>query len=145
MKLFLLDDCFPILLMDDKVIRLVQDEVPGGVEEVLALIEQSRSASSSKLDLFHEALLQLLNEYGECIDEVEIEFLTSYSETTTFTLRQFGGVFWVENFECGDTGYFLTAEDATSAAGNEHGFDWKNPENSPFIESPVSTLIPDEE
>ena len=145
MKRFLLEDCFPILLMEEKVIRLAQDEFRGGVVDGLGLVEQIAAASSSKLDLFYDALLELLNEHGEYIDEVGLECLSSYTETTKFTLRQFCGVFWVENFEFGDTGYFLTAEDAKSAAENEHGFAWNKPENSPFVDSPVATLSPDDE
>ena len=121
-----LEECFPTLLQDQRVLKLANEILGGGAQRVLELMKEPEPFSHVGLAEFHDAVIDLLGE-AEYLDSAEIECLSSYSTTSSFDLMMFAGVFFVQNLEHGNIGYFLSAETAKKAAEELIGFKWDDP------------------
>lgn len=127
MKQLTFKEAMPLLMKNEQAIKIAKDEIGLNAAELEALLSKDDAFSDKRLMLLHDALLEVMLE-SEGVDYAEIECLSSYSTTSVFDLRQFGGVYFITNFEQGDLGYFTSIEDAKKAAKKEYGFDWDNPE-----------------
>lgn len=120
-----LEECLAFLLDDKKVAAIAVEEI-GSVEQVRKELAKKNPFENPKMEYFSDRIMDLLSE-GEIIDSATIECLSSYSATSDFDLIHYGGIYYVRNFEFGDSGYFKTAEDAKAAVEDTVGFAWDNP------------------
>lgn len=142
-KVLSLEECFPILLTDKRVSQLASMKLGEDADKVVELAAKPDPYKHEGLADFYDALVELLDQ-AESIDSAEIECLSSYSTTSTFDLMEFGGVFFIQNLEFGNIGYFTSAEDAKAAAEESIGFKWDDPASFSF-DSKVDDLLDSEE
>ena len=122
-----LEECLAFLL-HDKAVADLATELVGSVDKVRQELGKHDAFSTSEMAEFADEVIEILGN-AEGIDSAEIESLSSYSSTSTFYLKSYGGIYFVENFEFGDSGYFKSAQDAIAAVEQANGFKWNSPQD----------------
>ena len=127
---------------NEEVLKLAREVGFKDIDDVIEVDRSSGDKGDSRTEEFHDGLIDLINENPEEVDSMELECLSSYSTTTEFHLREFCGVYWIDNFEFGGLSFFASEEDAKSGFKEEYGIEWGS-EESPFVDVDVEKLNPD--
>jgi hypothetical protein len=117
-----LEEFFPQLAEHASVIELVE-RLYGTDSPTVLQAMKSQSWNPGGLEPLFDAIIELMSDREECVHWVEVEALSSYSETATINVLTFAGLYWVSSLEFGDISYFSSEEDAKRAAENMLGFD----------------------
>lgn len=94
------------------------------IDHVIEVDRASGEKADSRVEEFHLELIDMVFENPRDIDSMELEYLTSYSSTTDFYLREYCGVYWIDNFEMGGLSYFSSEETAKAGFKDEYGVEW---------------------
>ncbi len=122
------EECIELLLNDEKFEKLANKRM-GSVEQVRAELTKENPLECESMQYLVDDLLELMANEGDYIDSHEIEYLTSYSSTSTFELRCYSGIYFVDNVEYGGSCRYRTAQEAKEAVEIEAGFKWGAPDN----------------
>lgn len=131
MKPQMLSDFFDRFKDNTDAQNLARDSGFKDIDEVIEVDRASGESGDPRSEEFHEYLIELISECPEEVDWMELECLSSYSTTTEFHLREFCGVYWIDNMEMGGIGYFGSEEDAKTGFKEQYGIEWGS-EESPF-------------
>lgn len=115
-----LEDFYPALAKEESVRAMLLQEYGDRAPTLLDAME-NRTEIPDEFEFFSEQLLEHMNDCAEEVDSFEIECLTSYSTTSTVSIKSFSEIYWVSNCEFGDICYFSNEEDAMKAAQEEFG------------------------
>jgi hypothetical protein len=125
-KLQPLEDFYPALAKEESVRAMLLQEYGDHAPTLLDAME-NQTEIPDEFEFFSDQILEHINYSAEEVDSFEIECLSSYSTTSTVSIKCFSEIYWVSNFEFGDICYFSKEEDAMKAAKEEFGH-FDNPE-----------------
>lgn len=125
-----IDNFYLYLEHDQKANEAVREHDFENMSHLIKVQKESADKDFPEEDYVYDTLWELMSDEGDYVDSVEIEFLTSYSTTSIFYLREYCGVYWIDNLEQGNSMFYASEQDAKAAAKEEFGLDWDDPEAS---------------